>query len=186
MESNEEISRLKRELEQALEREAQLLRKVHNLEEQLRYHKKKLLEYQQKELRSYVQLYRNQYKDIGRLYYCWIRTDGDSRQDKERIDAVDELLEKVNGGEDGMGLMKEDINQCFDNVLIHLESDYPKIGPAAFHLFCYLAVGFDYYLIVELLGLPGKNALYTRKSRLKKGLQSLNTPYKDSYLTLID
>jgi hypothetical protein len=177
---------LQQELNRALAKEKELRKQLHNLEEQLRYHKKKLLAYQKEELASNVQSYRNLYKDIGHIYYCWLIADKEDLRDIDRIEVIDDMLERVKGGEDGMGHMRHDINRQFNNVLVHLKSDYPDIRPADYNLFCYLTVGFGYYLIVELLGLPGVNALYARKTRLKQKLTKLNSAHTPSYLALIE
>ncbi len=133
-----------------------------------------------------IQLYREQYKDIGKLLYLWQMAETRKLTDHERVVQTGFLLRRVSGGNDGMGTLVKDINRQFDNVLVHLEDDFPNLGPADFKLFCYLTVGFDNDLIAELLGLSGKNPLYLRKTRLKKRLKESRSPHRDLYLALIE
>ena len=188
MDKKERGSQPNGELAKALQEVDKLHRKVHNLEEQLRYYKNKSDRDQNIELCSRIKWFRNQYQDIGRVYYVWIQADKKeaTEQIRIKIQEVSALLEsKVRGGQNHLGSLTDNLNRSFGDVLIHLKKDFPIIGPADYNLFCYLAAGFDDYLIIELLGLSGKGLLYTRKCRLKGKLKRLNTPYKSMYMALI-
>jgi len=178
-------SPLLRELELTKERLKELQKTNHNLNEQLRYYKIKVSTKESADRSETIRHYRNQYKDIGHLLYMWITADQWKLDDHQRMVRASRILERVIGGRDGMGTLVKDINRQFNNVLVHLKDDFPKIGPADFKLFCYLAVGFDNDLIAELLGLPGKQALYTRKNRLKKKIEGKQSPYKKTYQALL-
>lgn len=145
---------------------------------------------QNQELFLQVQLLKSQFLYVGRIFYYWVRTEQEppSKRIQIRNEAVEDLLHKkvIGYKDDDFSVLKDNINQRCKNILTQLELDFPCIRPADLKLFCYLAVGFDYLLIVELLGIPGIDALYTRKSRLKDKLEILNSPYKVIYLALID
>ena len=182
-------SHLEREQENTSQEVDRLRRRVHNLEEQLRYHKKTAEKKRKAELQAQVRAFRNGYRNIGRVYYVWLVVDRKNLEEAERIKVqeVSRLLEtEVQGGEDKLGSLAEKLNQTFDGVLEHLKSDIPDMGPADYNLFCYLAAGFDKYLIIELLGLSGSELYYTRKSRLKEKLRHVHSPYQLTYLALIN
>lgn len=181
---NKDVSPSERELEKALERVEILNRKIHNLNEQVRYYRHHLALYQTAEHEADVRLFRLQYQDIGNLLYIWNIAEQEKLTDHERVVRTGRILKKVSGGQDGLGTLVNDINLHFNNVLVHLADDFPNMGPADFKLYCYLVVGFDNNLIVELLGLPEKSTLYTRKCRLLERLEGSSSPNKAYYLTL--
>lgn len=164
----------------------ELRRKNHSLHEQVRYYKNILSMREETDRKTQVHLYRQQYKDIGKLLYLWNMAEARRLTDHERVIQTGFLLRRVSGGGDGLGSLVNDINRNFNNILVHLEDDFPNMGPADFKLFCYLAVGFDNDLIAELLGLPGKSPLYMRKTRLKKRIRESDSPYKEHYLDLME
>jgi len=171
--------------ERAREREEDLLRKNHSLNELVRYYKKQLGARLALDRQTQIHLYRQQYTDIGKLLYLWQVAETRQLTDHERVYLAGKILHRVSGGHDGMGTLVRDINRQFGNVLVHLQDDFPDLKPEDFKLFCYLAVGFDNDLMAELLGLSGKDPLYTRKTRLKKRLEESRSPYRDLYLDLI-
>jgi hypothetical protein len=182
-------SHSKRELAKALAKVGLLNRKVHNLEEQIRYYKNLVEKYREEDLQAQIKSFRNQYRIIARLYYIWTQAHKENEKEIDRIivQEVARLLQlEVWGGKYHLGAITDNMNLLFGSVLIHLENDYPKIGPADFNLFCFLAAGFDKYLIIELLGLSGEGLLYTRKCRLKEKLIKLNSSHEVTYLALID
>ena len=164
-----------------------LRRKVHNLEEQLRYYKKAHESNQEKELENHIRFFRDRYRNIGRIYYVWIMAEKEKSREPDQIilKEISELLEKeVKGGDQKLGSITDNLDQDF-GIITLLKSEFPDIGPADYCLFCYLAAGFDMYLIIELLGLSGENLFYSRKRRLKGKLKKLHSPHEGTYLALI-
>lgn len=189
VDKKEKASQLEKELEKAWKQVEKLRRNVHSLEEQVRYHKNKYQQLQEEALQTQIRYFRDRYKAIGRVYYVWVVVDNGKEKYPEQIKLkeVSKLLEtEVRGGENHLGSITDHLNQDFDGVLIHLINEFPNIGPADYNLFCYLAAGFDKYLIIELLGLSGKGLYYTRKSRLKEKLLKLRSPHELTYLALIN
>ena len=130
-----------------------LRKKVHNLEEQLRYYKKAYETKQKKELENQIRFFRNRYRNIGRIYYVWIVAEKDKYRNPDQIilKEISDLLEKeVRGGDQKLGSITDNLNQNFGSIITQLKSEYPNIGPADYCLFCYLAAGFDMYLIIEI------------------------------------
>lgn len=134
----------------------------------------------------YVHHYRLENKDIGELLYQWTLAEHESLTDAELLRRIGHILERVRGGHDGLGCLVSDINQHFNNVLVHLQDDLAYFPEIDLKLSCYLIAGFDSTQITELLELPSKNMVYTRKHRLLERIKKTSSPYKKFYLTLLE
>ena len=95
------------------------------------------------------------------------------------------MLERLQGGADGMGDIPESINCHFDRILDHLREDFPNLKPIDYRLFCYLCAGFSCVQIKDLLGLKSLNNLYLRKNRLIQRIRFHSSPWRKYYLMLL-
>lgn len=76
------------------------------------------------------------------------------------------------------------VNRYNDNVMEKLRKDFPSLSEIEFRQFCYHCVGFSGKLISMFLKEP-LNTTYSRKSRLKKKIQSSGNCNSDVYLSYL-
>ena len=135
---------------------------------------------------QYLSMYRDQFLDISRLLDDRLFSLTQSQSDQVLAKRVDRLLERIRGGNDGLGELVKSINRHFDNILVHLQDDIPKLSNTDFRMFCYYCAGFPPEQIYLLLGMKTVSTLYLRKKRLSDTIWILNSEYRSNYLRMLD
>ena len=170
---------------QVLHIQEELIRKYRNKIESQR----RMIHRQEKVIegfrQQYLFLYREQFRDISRLLFGWNFLPPHQLESKTLYLRVERMLERLQGGADGMGDIPESINFHFDRILDHLREDFPNLKPIDYRLFCYLCAGFSCVQIKDLLGLKSLNNLYLRKNRLIQRIRSHSSPWRKYYLMLL-
>lgn len=64
----------------------------------------------------------------------------------------------------------------------HFRDDFPSLDADDYRFICYIVVGFDATMISVILRMPSQAAVYAKKSRMKKQISSLSSPYREQYL----
>lgn len=133
---------------------------------------------------KFVQTYKDKFSAIGEL--CRVYYSTKERKDKESVmyRRVEKLIGTINGDERLHALFREQINNDLNNVVSHLTKDLNITDRDEDRFICYVIAGFDSALISKILGISLSN-VYTKKSRLKKRIQSIDSFYKDDYKTIL-
>lgn len=134
---------------------------------------------------KFVQFYQEQLERIGLLCEAYTKSKGrgDNRKEEVVYRRVERIVEDINKDDESFALFEAQVNGYFDHVIEHLKSDLRKKGKLSAHdvrFLCYTIAGFDANTISVLLGISLSN-VYTRRSRLKERVRSLDSPYADQY-----
>ena len=73
------------------------------------------------------------------------------------------------------------LNEDFDNIILHLRTEVPRIKQVDVSMFCYIAIGFDVTTISHLMNVS-MNTIYIRKSRLRQRVEELSSEHRDQIL----
>ena len=107
------------------------------------------------------------------------RDEEEMRQRIRRID--DEYL----GTLEKDGLLQEDLNKNYQNILTDLKADYPRFTRKRILVFSLTAAGIPNNLIWQRARLPYIGSLYTMKCLMIQAIRSKNSPRKKDYLNLL-
>ncbi len=88
---------------------------------------------------------------------------------------VSDLIESMRNDKKSFEDMEDRINRCYDNILINLKAELPKLNNQEYVLFCYLCAGFSNQAISVFMQCEC-GAIATRKSRLKSKITISNPP----------
>lgn len=135
---------------------------------------------------SFVHFYKNQLERIGSL--CEVYTKNKGRTDLGKQEAVyrrvERIVDEINKDDENFALFETEVNRYFNNVLDHLKADLAKkytISALDARFICFSIAGFDANTLSVLLGISMAN-VYTRRSRLKDRIRTMDSPYKEQYL----
>ena len=135
--------------------------------------------------RKYLALYRSRFETIGALYEQYSLSHGKKNEEKAIYDKVVTLVDEFRNDYQDVEMFESVINNDLDGILADLRSDMPGFKEADFAIFRFLLVGFDVTVISHLMNMS-MNAVYIRKSRMKKQIEELNPARRDEYLGILD
>lgn len=95
------------------------------------------------------------------------------------------LMEQVFGSKRQFGLLQRKLEERTGGILSRLHSDMPWLRQVDLLVFSYSAAGLSVDLMVELLDAHSTGYVTTLRSRLRDGIQTLETPRKYEYLALL-
>ena len=96
-----------------------------------------------------------------------------------------EFLEMLLGGPRQFGLLQMELNAETCGILERLQKELPNLSDREVLIFSYSAFGFSNRIISVILDIPNENYVGTLRSRLRKRIERLDSPYKEEYLTFI-
>ena len=140
-----------------------------------------ILQSQQDKERAISQQY---FKVVGGILeeYVWGRKRGDS---EERVAGfLDRFAADVAGGIKQKESFEAVVDRHFDGLMSEFRKELPTLKEEAYRLFCYNAAGFDSTTIALVMDISIE-AVYMRRSRLRKRISASNSPKKEAYLKLL-
>jgi len=146
-------------------------------------------ETEKKNLRTiYAKMYKSQFQTFNELSQIVFQAD----QNKKKSDRYEEVYEHVKGiaydiDTDKVGQRKfeNEINRRMDDIMKDFRLDFPELEEVEYRLMGYLFAGFNANLIATLIKYPSSSAVYMKKQRMKKMIQSSNALRKDFYLDIL-
>lgn len=135
--------------------------------------------------KEYIEMYRSQFKYLGDLCEAYLLAN--ERRDSQRIvyEKVQEMIKDINGDVAGQQRFEISINSGLNNIMKHFREDFPNYSEADYRFVSYLFAGFDATTISIILGMPSVDAVYMKKSRIKKTILNSEATYKQEYLEII-
>ena len=135
--------------------------------------------------RKYLALYQSKFETIGTLYEQYSLSHGRNNEEKVIYDKVVDLVDEFRNGYQDVEGFESVINNDFDDIMYDLRKDMPGFKEVDYAIFRFMLVGFDTTVISHLLDMT-MNAIYIRKSRMRKQIEELDPVRKDEYLGILD
>lgn len=133
---------------------------------------------------KYVEIYRTYLQKMGTIRDM-LRSSGTEEGTAHLIQRLRSMMHALRLDKIRQGEFEAMINQEFDDVMIHYREEYPGANEAEYLVICYFFAGFDGATICSLAGLPSKQAVYSRKSRLVQKISSGEAPHKEQFLRML-
>lgn len=157
------------------------------------YRRKKKNEEERQRLYIIVDSLKNKENDVSRKYfsvvsgimeeYIWGLKKGDS---KERVVSfLDNFAADVSGSIKRRESFESIVDKHFDGIMSAFRKDFPNLSDDKYRLFCYSIAGFDPTTVALIMDVS-VDAIYMRRSRLRKLIASSNCTQREKYLSLLE
>lgn len=135
--------------------------------------------------RKFIALYQSRFETIGALYEQYSLFHGKKNEEKAIYDKVVALVDEFRSNYQNIEEFESVIDCDLDGIMSDLRHDMPDFKETDFAIFRFLLIGFDVTVISHLLNIS-MNAIYIRKSRMKKHIDMVSPVRKDEYLRVLD
>lgn len=125
--------------------------------------------------RQLVSLLRERNEMLDRVCRIAYESPNQKVAEKNLAKAVDEFVGWLTRDKAGMERMERLVNSNFDNLLVRLRADMPKIKDVDYSLYVFSVLGFSAGAIAFLTGVERTSIIYDRKRRLRKKLEALDS-----------
>ncbi len=109
----------------------------------------------------------------------------ESNDKKSIAKELDKLIKDFTEDTQIINEIENDINRHYENLMTNLRAEVPTLTDNDCRLFIFAFQGFTTSSIALLLGETSKEAVYTRKSRLKTKIRKSASTNKEYYISLI-
>ena len=131
---------------------------------------------------QFRRVYRHHFDLLAHFYeeYDILRRNG--VPEKERNRQILKIIDGLRGDTESRYRFETVVNEDMNGIMDQFRNDYPSLKELDYRLFCYYVAGFSTKTIFIIVDDLSVDALYMRKSRLKKTIQESDCPRRDSYL----
>ena len=133
---------------------------------------------------KYVEIYRTYLQQMGTIRDM-LRNSGTEEGTAQLVQRLRTMMHALRLDKIRQGEFEAMINREFDDVMVHYREEYPGAKEAEYLVVCYLFAGFDGSTICALTGLPSKQSVYSRKSRLVQKIRSGKAQHKEQFLRML-
>ena len=135
--------------------------------------------------KKYLALYRSRFETIGALYEQ-LRYSKDLRNSEELLyKKVDALVINFTMDYNDTTRFEAMLDEDLDNIMSNLRREVPDLKKMDYAIFSLFVIGFDATTISHLLN-TSMNAIYIRKSRIKRHIEDMNPRHKEQFLEVLD
>ncbi len=135
--------------------------------------------------RKYMALYQSRFETIGALYEQYSLSHGKKNEEKAIYDKVVALVDEFRHDYQDIERFESILDDDMDNIISDLRSEMSGFKDVDFAIFRFTLIGFDVTVISHLMNMS-MNAIYIRKSRMRKQIENVNLVRKDEYLEILD
>ena len=132
-----------------------------------------------------VRYFKGQFRQLGRFYEKYRALPVSDKNRGSLPDNVSELLGAISSDEKACRRFEEELDFAYDGIMSRFRKDFPDLSKESYREVSYLMCGFDTVTLTYVLSVNSKDAVFMRKSRLRKMIRSSASPFKDEYLSLL-
>ena len=134
--------------------------------------------------KKYIALYHSRFETIGALYEQYTLFHGKRNEEKAIYDKVIALVNQFRNDSQDIEIFEQILNNDLDNIMLSLRTDMLQFKEIDFSIFRFLLIGFDVTVISHLLNMS-MNAIYIRKSRMRRQIEESHSVRKEEYLRIL-
>ena len=144
------------------------------------------LDTRQKQLRGdHLRLTQDGFKELSDLCRAFYKNEGRPSQSNAVCTEVRRYMESLGIGNGRYSDLEKRVDGMFSQVMTHLRDEHPNHREKFYQIACYLFAGFKVRTIATLFHLDEKD-IHQTKWRLKKDVETKETPHQHDFLTLLD
>ena len=123
-------------------------------------------------------IYRSQFQKIGDLIEA-LHISRNREEETYIRRRVSEVTAEFSTTE-SQRMLEDRLNSEIDNIMTHVREDFPNLKERDYLFIAYMIIGFDATIVSIILDMS-LNAVYSKKSRLKDRLFTVDSPYQELY-----
>ena len=130
---------------------------------------------------------RSRYLEMGEFFKTAATVNEDNQLVKQGIlyDKVKKAMNAFIADQDGKMLLEEQLNQGFDQVMANYRKEFPNRTEDHYRFVAYIFAGFDKDTVSAFTGIQSRDAIYSRKKRLRQEIGRSDVPHKAQFLRLL-
>ena len=132
---------------------------------------------------KYIQICQSQFGNIGRINEILLYHSNEA--DNNLYKELKRALQKIGVDAQNQQAFEKELNEIFDNVMIHFREAFPGKKPRYYQLVSLLFAGFDAATICAIMPDYKKYNIYVEKHRLKQLILESDSPYKEQFGLLV-
>ena len=158
-----------------------LLRTVKELSENLSEAEASSIKQEERFFSRYVQLFHTHFQQMG-MIHDMLRNSQTEEGTDQLIRALRNMLRKQSMSRSKQQAFETMLNQELNDVMSLYRKDYPGQKEEEYRLVSYFFAGFDVPTICTLVGNKTKQAIYSKKSKLKQKIAKGSSPNKKQFI----
>jgi len=131
---------------------------------------------------KFLEVFRGHLQMLANLYEQYEMNYSQEGRDIILQRQIQDVFKAIRGEEETDHIFEKIIDRDLDGLISSFRTDYTNLNEADYMLFCYIVAGYDAKTISIILSEKTPNSLYTRKSRLKKTIETSDIKEKEKYL----
>ena len=126
----------------------------------------------------------SRYQEMGELFKTVAGTNDENRSLKQGLlyDKVRKAMAAFQADENGKVLLEDQLNQSFDQLMAHFRIEFPGRSEEYYRFAAYMFAGFDKDAVMAFTGIRSRDAIYSRKKRLRQEVGHSNAPHKTQFM----
>ncbi len=105
--------------------------------------------------------------------------------EEQRNQQILKIIEGLRGDAESGNRFEAVVNEDMNGIMDHFREDFPAFNEEDYRLFCYYVAGFSTKTIFIIVRDSSADAIYMRKSRMKKTIQESDCPRRSYYLEFL-
>ncbi len=134
---------------------------------------------------DFFHLSQENFKELSDLCTTYYKTEGRSTQANVVCGEVRGYLKRIGIEGDRYPSLEQRVNDLFDHAMEHFRTEHPKHREQYYQIVCFIFAGFKNRTIALLLHLDEQD-IYQTKWRLKKEVETKETPHQNDFVTLLN
>lgn len=134
--------------------------------------------------KAYAVTYKEKFAAIGELCDAYMAARDRADKTDYMYRRVEKLIAYISDDDKLHRKFEGQINRDLNDIIRHLKEDLGNVDKKESRFICYCIVGFNPEMIATILGLSLSN-VYSKKSRLKKKIREMDSPYREDYLQML-
>lgn len=164
---------------------------IYQLSESLKYSNNALIDkeayIQSKEdsfKKEILKVFASKFEILDKLCNSYYEVHGTSGEKNKIYNRVLNEIQSIRNNSEVIATIERNINENMDNIVDNIQKDIPTLSSDDKMLFMYICIGLSSRSISTIFDIKIE-AVYNRKARLKKKIETLNKDSKYSYLKII-
>lgn len=134
--------------------------------------------------KKYLDLYKTRFDTIGAIYEQYSLSSGKDNAEHLMYEKIVSMVSDFRKNFSDKEELEAMLNEDFDNIILHLRTEVPRIKQVDVSMFCYIAIGFDITTISHIMNVS-MNSIYIRKSRLRQRIEELSSEHCGQFLQVL-
>lgn len=134
--------------------------------------------------KKYLDLYKTRFDTIGAIYEQYSLSSGKDNAEHLMYEKIVSMVSDFRKNFSDKEELEAMLNEDFDNIILHLRTEVPRIKQVDVSMFCYIAIGFDVTTISHIMNVS-MNSIYIRKSRLRQRIEELSSEHCGQFLQVL-